>query len=72
MESIDLKTKLANLEQERINLCHQMIAMEDYYDDAKTEEDRQFAKDNIENINDQLFANSAVIAALNHRLDQKV
>ena len=70
--SSDLKTKLENINTQYQNMCYQMIALEQAYDDTTAEEALTYLKHKIQDLEGEMFANRAVFAAINHRLDQKV
>ena len=70
--SVDLKTKLANIDTEYQTLCYRLMAYEQAYDDIAAEEPMSYIKQKMDEIQEEMWANRAVKAALDHRMDQKV
>ena len=70
--SVDLKTKLANIETEYTNMVYQMISYEQAYDDTTAEEPLTYLKQKMDDLQEEMWANRAVKAALTHKMDQKV
>lgn len=70
--SLDLRTKLENIETLYSNMCYEMVALEEAYDDTTAEEALTYLKHKIQDLEGEMFANRAVKAALTHRLEQKV
>ena len=70
--SVDLKTKLANIDTEYQTLCYRLMAYEQAYDDISAEEPMSYIKQKMDEIQEEMWANRAVKAALDHRMDQKV
>ena len=69
---MDLQTKRNNLLTMRALLAEEIVRLETEYEHAVGEESITYLKQKIADKEGELFANSACMAALNHRLEQKV
>lgn len=70
--SSDLKKKLENIDTEYQTMVYQLIAYEQAYDDTTAEEAITYLKQKMDDLQEEMWANRAVHAALTHRLGDKV
>lgn len=70
--SLDLSKKLENIETEYQNQIYQMMAYEQAYDDTTAEEALTYLKHKMDDLQEEMWANRAVKAAITHKMDQKI